>query len=62
MPVMTVITKDHDTSVELSCLRLVESTANQTIDTKPAEGPASLTRLSTGLIAMMAAVLYFLVL
>lgn len=53
-PVMTVISKDNDTSVELSCLKLVESTANQTVDTKPAEGSGSLTRSFTGLTAIFA--------
>ena len=58
-PVITVITKDYDTSVELSCLRLVESTTNQTTDTKPAEGSGPLTRSATSLITGLAAAAYF---
>ncbi|KAF3044746.1 hypothetical protein E8E12_010165 [Didymella heteroderae] len=61
-PVMTVFAKENDTDVELSCLKLVESKANQTVDSQPSQGAMSLPRSSLGLFATMTAAAYFFVL
>ncbi|KAF9700495.1 hypothetical protein EKO04_001233 [Ascochyta lentis] len=61
-PVMTIISKGNDTGVELSCLKLVEMKANQTVDSQPSKGSTSLPRSSFALFATIAAVAYFFVL
>lgn len=61
-PVMTIFIKGNDTDVHLSCLKLVESKANQTVDSQPSQGSISLPSSSFGLFATIAAVSYFIVL
>lgn len=61
-PVMTVFRKDNETGVELSCLKLVDEQANQTVDTTLAKGSASMTRTPAAMLSTVIAIAYFFVL
>lgn len=61
-PIMTVFAKDNKADVKLSCLKLVESKANQTVDTPPQKGSASVLASSSLLISTVLAITYAVVL
>ena len=59
---MTVFRKSNETSVELSCLKLVDEQANQTTDTAPAQGSATVLSTPAALFSTVVAIAYFFVL
>jgi hypothetical protein len=61
-PVMTVLSKDNTTGVQLSCLKLVDEQANQTVDNTPKQGSATSIRTPAALFSTLVAVTFFFVL
>lgn len=61
-PIMTVFAKDNKADVKMTCLRLVESKANQTVDVPPQQGSAPSLTSPTVFLSALFAVTYFLVL
>jgi hypothetical protein len=55
-PVLTVFKKGNDTRADLTCLKLVQNTANQTVDTSTKSSEGSVPGIKTLTVASLALV------
>ena len=61
-PVMTVFRNNNETAATLSCLKLVDEQANQTVDTAPKKDAGTMLSTPVPLFSVLAVVAVFLVL